>query len=97
MSESIFIVSLSKIYRTRRCRRVARAVKYVRDFIKRHTKAEKILVDGSIVKYMFNRKYDRPPRKIAVAVMKIDQEGKVVKASLAVQMRTSPASEGSTR
>ncbi|MCX8208259.1 MAG: 60S ribosomal protein L31 [Sulfolobales archaeon] len=97
MSESVFIISLSKLYRTRRYRRAARAVKCVRNFIKRHTKAEKVLLDSSISTYVFSRRYDKPPRRIAVAVMKLDQEGKVVKASLAVRIKPQPGSEGSTQ
>ncbi|MCX8184812.1 MAG: 50S ribosomal protein L31e [Sulfolobales archaeon] len=97
MSESIFVISLSKLYRTRRYRRAARALKHVRNFIKRHTKAEKVLLDYSIGRYIYSRRYDKPPRRVAVAVMKIDQEGKIVKASLAVRIKSLPSPEGSTQ
>lgn len=97
MSESILIISLSKLYRTGRYRRATRAIKYIKSFVKRHTKAEKVLLDSSIGRYVFNRRYDKPPRKVAVAVMKVDHEGRVVKASLAVRTKSPPASEGSTR
>lgn len=97
MSESIFIISLSKLYRTRRYRRAARAVKYIKGFIKRHTKAERVLLDNSISRYIFGRRYDKPPRRVAVAVMRIDQEGKVIKASLAMRVGTTPTLEGSTK
>ncbi|MEM2006244.1 MAG: 50S ribosomal protein L31e [Sulfolobales archaeon] len=96
MSESILIVSLSKLYRTRRYRRAARAIRYIKDLVRRHTKAEKVLLDDSVNSYMFGRRYDKPPRRVAVAIMKIDQEGKVVKASLALRIRP-PSSEGSTQ
>ncbi|MEM4621649.1 MAG: 50S ribosomal protein L31e [Sulfolobales archaeon] len=96
MSESILVVSLSKLYRTRRYRRAARAIKYIKDLIRRHTKAEKVLLDDSVNSYIFSRRYDKPPRRVAVAIMKIDQEGKVVKASLALHIK-SPPSKGSTQ
>ncbi len=97
MSESIYIVSLSRLYWTRRYRRAARALKYIRNFIKRHTKAEKILIDESVNRYIFTRRYDKPPRRVAVAVMKLDQEGKVVKVSLAIPIESAKAVEGSSQ
>lgn len=97
MSESIYIVSLSRLYWTRRYRRAARALKYIRSFIKRHTKAEKVLVDESVNHYIFMRRYDKPPRRVAVAVMKLDQEGKVVKVSLAIPIGSAKTVEGSSR
>jgi len=97
LSESIYVISLSRLYWTRRYRRAARALKYVRSFIKRHTKAEKVFIDESVNHYIFTRRYDRPPRKIVVAVMKLDQEGKVVKVSLAVPIEPARAMEGSTQ
>lgn len=97
MSEAIYIIRLSKIYWTRRYRRSARALKYIRNFIKRHTKAEWVVMDESINKYVFSKRYDKPPRKVAVAVMKLDQEGKVVKATLAVPIKLPASTEGSTQ
>ena len=97
MSEAIYIVSLSRLYWTRRYRRGARAVKYVRGFIKRHTKAERVILDNSISRYIFSRRYDKPPRRVAVAVMKLDQEGKVVKATLAIPIKPPESSKGSTQ
>ncbi|MEM1623348.1 MAG: 50S ribosomal protein L31e [Sulfolobales archaeon] len=89
MSEAILIVSLSKLYRTRRYRRAARAIKYIKDLVRRHTKADRVLLDESVNRYIFSRRYDKPPRRVAIAIMKIDQEGKVVKASLALHLKSS--------
>ncbi len=97
MSEAIYIIGLSRLYRTGRRRRVPRAVKHIKEFIKRHTKAEKVILDSSVSKYVFVRGYDKPPRRVAIAVMKLDQEGKVVKASLAVRIPPTPQPEGSIR
>ena len=96
MSESIYIINLSRLYWTRRYRRASRAVNYIRSFVKRHTKAEVVVLDSSINEYVFSRRYDKPPRRVAVAVMKIDPEGRVVKASLAIPIKPSPRVGGST-
>lgn len=84
MSEGIYIINLSMLYRTGRYRRLARAVKAIKEFIRRHTKANEVIIDRSINEYIFSRAYDRPPRRIAVKVIKID-EG-IVKASLALEV-----------
>lgn len=97
MSEVVYVINLSRLYWTGRRRRAPRAIKYIREFIRRHTKAERVVLDSSINKYIFGRRYDKPPRRVAVAVMKLDQEGKVVKASLAIRVPPLPQPEGSAR
>jgi len=96
VSEFIYVINLSRLYWTRRYRRASRAVSYIKNFVKRHTKAEVVILDSSINEYVFSRRYDKPPRRVAVAVMKVDPEGKVVKASLAVPIRPSARVRGST-
>jgi large subunit ribosomal protein L31e len=96
LSEFVYIINLSRIYWTRRYRRACRAIKYIRDFVKRHTKAAVVILDNSINEYVFSRRYDKPPRRVAVAVMKLDPEGRVVKASLAILVRPSPSTGGSS-
>ncbi len=83
MSEGIYVVNLRKVYRTDRYKRLARAVKAVKEFVRRYTKANKVIVDRSINEYIFSRAYDKPPRRVAIKITKVD-EG-VVKASLALE------------
>ncbi|MEM0453419.1 MAG: 50S ribosomal protein L31e [Sulfolobales archaeon] len=84
MSEGIYVINLGKLYRTGRYRRLARAIKAIKEFIRRHTKANEVIIDRSINEYIFSRAYDKPPSKIAVKITKVD-EG-VVKASLALEV-----------
>ncbi len=92
MSEKIYIINLSRLYWTCRRRRAPRAIKRIREFIKRHVKAEHIIIDETINEYIFSRAYDKPPRRIAVRVIPLDSEGKVVKATLAIPL--TPSGEG---
>jgi large subunit ribosomal protein L31e len=96
LSELIYIINLSRIYWTRRYRRACRAISYIRNLVRRHTKAEVVILDNSINEYVFSRRYDKPPRRVAIAVMKLDPEGKVIKASLAVPIKPSPRAGGSS-
>jgi len=84
MSERIYIINLSRIYWSGRRRRGPRAIKRIREFIKRHTKADHVIIDESINMYIFSYAYDKPPRRVAVRVIPVDPEGKVVKAVLAI-------------
>ncbi len=90
MSERIYIINLSRIYWSGRRRRGPRAIKRIREFVKRHTKAEHVIIDESISMYIFSYAYDKPPRRIAVRVIPVDPEGKVVKAVLAIPITTIP-------
>lgn len=85
VSEAVYVINLNRVYWTGRYRRLAKAVKAVREFIKRHTKAKSVILDSSINEYIYSRAYDRPPRRVAVKVLKID-EG-VYKATLALEVR----------
>ncbi len=82
--ERIYVINLSRLYWTGRARRAPRALKRIREFLKRHTKAEKIIIDESINEYIFSRAYDKPPRRVAVRVLPVDKEGKILKAVLAI-------------
>jgi len=83
---TIYVVNLNRLKWTGLTRRNFRALRYVREFIKRHTKAEKVILDASINEFILSRSSENLPARIAVCVTKIDDEGKVVKASLAVQV-----------
>jgi len=61
-------------------KRANKAVKIVRNFLSRHTKASEIKIDSSINEVLWSRGIKKPPRRVKVRVVK---EGDVVKASLA--------------
>ncbi|MEM2021201.1 MAG: 50S ribosomal protein L31e [Zestosphaera sp.] len=82
----IYVVNLNRLKRTGLSRRNVRAVEYVREFIRRHTKAERIVIDASINEFLLARNVNNLPARIAVSVVKLDEEGRNVKASLALQV-----------
>ncbi len=83
---SIYVVNLNRLKWTGLTRRNFRALRYIREFVKKHSKAEKVVLDASINEYILSRSSDNLPARIAVCVTKLDDEGRVVKASLAVQV-----------
>lgn len=82
MSETLYVINLNRLYWTGRRRRGVRALKFIREFIARHTKAKKVILDNLINEFIHSYRMDKPPRKIIVKVTKIDEH--TVKASLAV-------------
>lgn len=56
-------------------------MEYIRRFLERHL-GGKVLLDPSISVYVYSRKIERPPRKIAIKFTKLDSG--VYKATLAL-------------
>lgn len=88
---SIYVVNLNRLKWTGLARRNFRALRYIREFVRRHSKAEKVILDASINEFILSRSSDNLPARVAVCVTKLDDAGKVVKASLAVQVVESEA------
>ncbi len=87
--EKIYVINLGRVYWSGRARRAAKAVSTVKEFILRHTKAEHLIVDESINEFIHSRSFESPPRRIAVRVIPVDDEGKVLKATLAMYVEGS--------
>jgi large subunit ribosomal protein L31e len=80
--EAIYVIPLRRVYwGGSRRNRGQRAVRMIREFIKRHFNAQRVIIDQSLNEYIFSRKIEKPPRKVVVKIFKID-EG-VYKATLA--------------
>jgi len=84
--EGIYVIPLQRVYwgGSRRTRG-KRAVRLIREFVERHFNADRVIVDNMVNEYIFSRKIEKPPRKIAVKVIKID-EG-IYKVLLAIPSR----------
>lgn len=91
--EGVYVIPLSRIYwgGSRRTRG-RRAMNAIRSFVKRHFKAERVIIDNTVNEYIGGHKIEKPPRRVAVKVIKIE-EG-VYKALLAVEL---PAPVGEKR
>ncbi|MEB3774384.1 MAG: 50S ribosomal protein L31e [Desulfurococcales archaeon] len=69
----VYIVPLSRVYWGRRTNRADRAVKLVRRFVERHTKAERVVIDTEVNNYIWSRGREKPPRRIKILV-KLEKE-----------------------
>jgi large subunit ribosomal protein L31e len=85
--EALYVIPLQRVYwgGSRRTRG-KRAIRLIKEFVERHFKAERVIIDNMVSEYIFSYKIEKPPRRIAVKVIKID-EG-IYKVLLAVPVRT---------
>jgi large subunit ribosomal protein L31e len=85
--EALYVVPLQRVYwRGSRRTRGKRAIRLIKEFVERHFKAKRVIIDNMVSEYIFSYKIEKPPRRIAVKVIKID-EG-IYKVLLAVPVRT---------
>jgi large subunit ribosomal protein L31e len=85
--EALYVVPLQRVYwgGSRRTRG-KRAIRLIKEFVERHFKAKRVIIDNMVSEYIFSYKIEKPPRRIAVKIIKID-EG-IYKVLLAVPVRT---------
>lgn len=74
--ERVYVIPLRKVKNVPRTIRSPRAVRYVKEFIKRHMKAEDIKIDSSVNQKIWERGIQKIPPKIKVKAVK-DEEGTV--------------------
>ncbi len=77
--EAVYTIPLRDAFHVPVTKRTTRAVKIIREFLVRHTKAEDIKLDSSINEALWDRGIKKPPHRIRVKVVK---EGNIARASL---------------
>lgn len=69
--ERTYIIPLRKVYHiTSRRKRAARAIRFLREFIKRHMKCDVVKISNEVNEYIWSRGIEKPPRKIKVKALK---------------------------
>lgn len=72
--EKVFTISLSDAQKTQRQKRAAKAIKLVKEFLKKHLKTNEIIIDSSLNHEIWKRGAGNPPNKIKVRASKLDDE-----------------------
>jgi large subunit ribosomal protein L31e len=72
--EALYVVPLQRVYwgGSRRTRG-KRAIRLIKEFVERHFKAKRVIIDNMVSEYIFSYKIEKPPRRIAVKIIKIDE------------------------
>ncbi len=66
----IYTIPLRDAFNAPRSKRVNKAVKVVKNFLLRHTKASNVKLDSSVNDHLWKRGIRKPPRRIKVKVKK---------------------------
>jgi large subunit ribosomal protein L31e len=67
--EAELTVSLRRIYSSRRTRRAATAMRYLRELIRKRTHAEEVYFDESVNHKIWSRGIEKPPRKVELKII----------------------------
>lgn len=74
--EREYVIPLRDAYETSRTRRAKRAINIIKEFAKKHMKAEVVKISNKVNSLVWSRGIEEPPRRIRV-VMRKDKEGVV--------------------
>jgi len=74
MEERIYTIPLLRAKMAPRTRRAKKAIKIIREFLAKHTKAETIKIDKSINEAIWTRGIRKVPSKIRVKAVKVEEE-----------------------
>jgi large subunit ribosomal protein L31e len=81
--ERIYVIPLRDVRRTTRRSRAERAVKIVREFLRRHMRSDEVVIDGKLNEHLWSRGAQKPGSRVRVRAVKEDDG--TVKAYLAEQ------------
>jgi large subunit ribosomal protein L31e len=77
VEEKIYTFSFRKAWITPRGKRSPRVMRMLKDFVKRHTKSEEVLISNEVNELIWARGIQKPPRKLRIKVVK-DKEGRTI-------------------
>ncbi|WP_456474827.1 50S ribosomal protein L31e [Candidatus Pyrohabitans sp.] len=75
--ERIYTIRFHRIKRTPRTKRTAKAARYLRRFIERHMKSERVLIGEELNEKLWERGIQKPPARLRVKAEKQD-DGSVI-------------------
>ncbi|MCS7386900.1 MAG: 60S ribosomal protein L31 [archaeon GB-1867-005] len=76
VEERIYVVPFRIAFFVPRPKRVPRAIRFLRSFIKRHMKTENVWISPEVNEVIWSRGKKKPPRKIKVRAVK-EEDGMV--------------------
>ena len=71
--ERIYTIPLRDVKRVPRTKRSPKAMRYIREFIEKHMKADDVIIDQSVNEKIWERGIEKIPSKIKVKAVKEDE------------------------
>ena len=77
VDEKFYTINLRDVWKGPRIKRAPKAVRIVRDFVKRRMKVDDVKISNAVNQEIWKRSIKKPPRKIKIRAVK-DKEGQVI-------------------
>lgn len=77
VDEKFYTINLRDVWKGPRIKRAPKAVRLVRDFVKRRMKVDDVKISNAVNQEIWKRSIKKPPRKIKIRAVK-DKEGQVI-------------------
>jgi large subunit ribosomal protein L31e len=77
VEEKFYTINLRDVWMSPRMKRAPKAVRIVKDFVKRRMKVDDVKISNAVNQEIWKRSIKKPPRKIKIRVVK-DKEGQVI-------------------
>jgi len=77
VEEKNYTVNLREAWKAPRKKRTPRAIRVLKEFIKRHMKVDSVIISNEINEEVWSRSIEKPPRKLKVRAVK-DKDGNVI-------------------
>lgn len=69
-----YVIPLRKAYYVPRGKRANKAIRIIRDFVKRHLHVDNVKINSELNNFLWFRNREKPPRKVKVIVKKINED-----------------------
>lgn len=79
------VINVSHLKNTQHYNRAGRALKIIRETVKRHMKVEKVVISPMLGELVTSRGMDKAPAKVRVVITKIDEKTCIVKPAVKVE------------
>lgn len=77
VEERVYTFPFRRLWGAPRGKRTPRAVRMLKEYVKRHMKVENVIISNEINEQIWSRGISKPPRNLKIRAVK-DKEGKVI-------------------
>ncbi|MEM3123660.1 MAG: 50S ribosomal protein L31e, partial [Nitrososphaerota archaeon] len=72
--KTVHVIPLRDVWKGSRLRRTRSAMRLLREYVKRHMKAKRIIISNRVSELVWSRGVQNPPRRLRVELVREDEE-----------------------
>lgn len=73
-TERTYTIPLRDVLRAPRKKRAKKAIRIINDFVQRHMGVKYVIIGTDVNEYVWGRSIERPPRRIKVRAVKVEED-----------------------